>query len=121
MNLQKQGKIDKSWGYEIIWANNEKYCAKLMVFEKVGSKTNLIFHKEKRKSWFINAGKFKITYIDVTTGEAKEAVLEEGKTADFGELSPHQLEALTANSIIFEVGTSEYIEDCFKLSVDTKV
>ena len=94
MNLQQLGKIDKGWGFEIIFANNDRYCGKLLVFERAGAKTSLVFHKEKRKSWFVNAGKFKVKYIDVATGEVKEAILEEGKTADFAELGPHQIEAL---------------------------
>ena len=116
MNLQQLGKIDKGWGFEIIFANNDKYCGKLLVFERAGAKTSLVFHKEKRKSWFVNAGKFRVKYIDVATGEVKEAVLEEGKTADFAELGPHQIEALTPNSIIFEVGTADYVEDRFRLA-----
>ena len=116
MNLQQLGKIDKGWGFEIIFANNDKYCGKLLVFERAGAKTSLVFHKEKRKSWFVNAGKFKVKYIDVATGEVKEAILEEGKTADFAELGPHQIEALAPNSIIFEVGTGDYIEDRFRLA-----
>lgn len=116
MNLQKTGKIDKGWGFEIVWSNNESYCGKLLVFTKVGAKTSMVFHKEKRKSWFVNAGKFKVTYIDVTSGQVKEAILEEGKTADFAELSPHQIEALHPNSVIFEVSTADYIEDRFRLS-----
>jgi hypothetical protein len=116
MNLQQLGKIDKGWGFEIIFANNDKYCGKLLVFERAGAKTSLVFHKEKRKSWFVNAGKFKVKYIDVATGEVKEAILEEGKTADFAELGPHQIEALAPNSIIFEVGTADYVEDRFRLA-----
>jgi hypothetical protein len=116
MNLQQLGKIDKGWGFEIIFANNDHYCGKLLVFERAGAKTSLVFHKEKRKSWFVNAGKFKVKYIDVATGEVKEAILEEGKTADFAELGPHQIEALAPNSIIFEVGTSDYVEDRFRLA-----
>jgi hypothetical protein len=116
MNLQQLGKIDKGWGFEIIFANNDRYCGKLLVFERAGAKTSLVFHKDKRKSWFVNAGKFKVKYIDVATGELKEAVLEEGKTADFAELGPHQIEALTPNSIIFEVGTADYVEDRFRLA-----
>jgi mannose-6-phosphate isomerase-like protein (cupin superfamily) len=116
MNLQKLGKVDKGWGFEIVFANNDKYCGKLLVFERVGAKTSLVFHKEKSKTWFVNAGKFKMNYIDVGTGEMKEAVLEEGQTADFGSLGPHQIEALVANSIIFEVGTSDYVEDRFRLA-----
>ena len=116
MNLQQLGKIDKGWGFEIIFANNDRYCGKLLVFERAGAKTSLVFHKEKRKSWFVNAGRFKVKYIDVATGEVKEAVLEEGKTADFAELGPHQVEALVANSIIFEVGTADFVEDRFRLA-----
>jgi hypothetical protein len=116
MNLQQLGKIDKGWGFEIIFANNDRYCGKLLVFERAGAKTSLVFHKDKRKSWFVNAGKFRVKYIDVATGEFKEAVLEEGKTADFAELGPHQIEALTPNSIIFEVGTADYVEDRFRLA-----
>ncbi len=116
MNLQQLGKLDKGWGFELIFANNDKYCGKLLVFERAGAKTSLVFHKEKYKSWFINAGKFKVTYIDVSTGEVKEALLEEGKTADFGALGPHQIEALVAGSVIFEVGTADYVEDRFRLA-----
>ena len=116
MNLQTLGKVDKGWGFEIVFANNDKYCGKLLVFDRVGAKTSMVFHKEKSKSWFINAGKFKITFIDISTGQIKEAVLDEGKTVDFGKLSPHQVEALVAGSIIFEVSTPDYIEDRFRLA-----
>jgi hypothetical protein len=68
------------------------------------------------KSWFVNAGKFKITFVDTQTGQIKQAVLEEGKTVDLGELGPHQLESLAPGSIIFEVGTTDYVEDRFRLS-----
>jgi hypothetical protein len=65
--MTPQGKIDKGWGYEIVWANNDKYCGKILVFEKAGAKTSLVLHKEKSKSWFVNAGKFKLTFIDPAT------------------------------------------------------
>ena len=116
MNLQTLGKVDKGWGYEIVWANNEKYSGKLLVFERVGAKTSLVFHKDRAKSWFVNAGRFKITFIDVATGEIKQSELGEGQTADFGQLGPHQIAALVANSIIFEVGTGDYVEDRFRLA-----
>jgi streptogramin lyase len=116
MNLQTLGQVKKGWGFELVFANNDKYCGKLLVFDRAGSKTSLLFHKDKAKSWFVNAGKFKVTYIDVTTGELKQSELGEGQTADFGQLGPHQIEALVANSIIFEVGTADYIEDRFRLA-----
>ena len=116
MNLQTLGQVKKGWGFELVFANNDKYCGKLLVFDRAGSKTSLVFHKEKAKSWFVNAGRFKITYIDVSTGEVKQSELGEGQTADFGQLGPHQIEALVDNSIIFEVGTADYVEDRFRLA-----
>jgi mannose-6-phosphate isomerase-like protein (cupin superfamily) len=116
MTLQNTGKVDKGWGFELVVANNDKYCGKLLIFEKAGAKTSLVFHKEKAKSWFINAGRFKVTFIDVATGEIKQSELSEGQTAEFGPLGPHQIEALVDNSMIFEVGTADYIEDRFRLA-----
>ena len=116
MTLQTPGKVDKGWGFEIVFANNDKYSGKLLIFERAGAKSSLVFHKEKTKSWFVNAGKFKVTYIDVSTGEIKHSELSEGQTADFGPLGPHQIEALVDNSMIFEVGTADYVEDRFRLA-----
>ena len=33
MNISPTGKIDKDWGYEIVWASNQFYCGKILVFE----------------------------------------------------------------------------------------
>ena len=32
------GKVDKGWGYELIFATNDKYCGKILFFEKKGAK-----------------------------------------------------------------------------------
>ena len=121
MAVTKTGKIDRSWGYEIVWASNDNYCGKILVFEKQGSSTTTQIHKNKRKSWFINAGKFRITFINVKTGKTEQAILEEGKTVDIAEMSPHSVEALVPGSMIFEVGTVDNIDDQFKLSPDDAV
>jgi len=103
----QSGKIDKGWGFELAFVNNGDYSGKLLVFEQAGAKTSMLFHKKRRKTWFINEGKFKFTFIDTQTGQVHETVLEAGRTVSLGELSPHQLEALEPNSIIFEVGTGD--------------
>ena len=50
MPARHSGKVDKGWGYELIWATNDLYCGKIMVFEKPGSKMSMHFHKEKDES-----------------------------------------------------------------------
>ena len=121
MTLQDTGKIDRSWGYEVVWANNDDFSGKLLIFEKAGEPTAMQYHQTHRKSWFVNAGRFKFTFIDTKTGAMQETVLEEGKTVYLGELSPHRLEALVDNSMIFEVGTAAHVEDRFLISPDDTI
>ena len=118
MEIAPTGKIDKDWGYEIVWASNEFYCGKILVFEKVGAKTTVVIHKDRKKSWFVNAGRFQILFTDVKTGKSASAILEEGKTVDIAEMSPHSIEALAPNSMIFEVGTPDNLADYFRLTPD---
>lgn len=101
------GKVDKGWGFELVFANNDMYSGKLLVFERAGAKTSMMFHKERSKTWFVNEGKFKLTYIETATGKVFEHVIEAGATSTIAKMSPHQLEALVANSVIFEVGNSD--------------
>ena len=56
MSNRLEGKVPKGWGYELIWATNDKYCGKIMVFEKKGAKFSMHFHKASSsprisKSW----------------------------------------------------------------------
>ena len=37
MTERLEGKVEKGWGYELIWATNEKYCGKILFFEKKGN------------------------------------------------------------------------------------
>ena len=67
MPARHSGKVDKGWGYELIWATNELYCGKIMVFSKKGNKFSMHFHREKTESWFVNQGKFIVRWIDTQT------------------------------------------------------
>ena len=118
MNITPTGKIDKEWGYEIVWASNEFYCGKILVFEKLGAETSVVIHKNRKKSWFINAGRFQIIFTDIKTGKSAAAILEEGKTVDIAEMSPHSVKALAPNSMIFESGMPDNLDDVFRLTPD---
>jgi mannose-6-phosphate isomerase-like protein (cupin superfamily) len=119
---QQTGKIEKGWGYELVWVNNLHYCGKILVFERKGARTSFLYHQNYTKSWFVNAGKFKFTFIDTKTGQSKEIILDEGRTVDISPLSPHKLESLEANSIIFEVGNPDHEEDRFRIQPgDTQI
>jgi len=115
MTQRLEGKVDKGWGYEIIWATNDKYCGKIMVFEKEGAKFSMHFHKEKDETWFVNAGQFKLIWCDTKTAIYHEQILDEGATWRNPPLQPHQLIALKPNSMIFEVSTADSVEDNYRI------
>jgi len=115
MTERLQGHVPKGWGYEIIWATNDKYAGKILVFERAGAKFSMHFHKEKDETWFVNSGSFKLRLMNLEDGEIKEIQLNEGDTWHNPPMHPHQLEALEPNSMIFEVSTADSVEDNYRI------
>lgn len=111
--ITPEGKQDKGWGYELVWASNDKYCGKLMIFERPGAKTGMQFHKSKESSLFINSGLFALRFIDTKTAELKQQNLKEGDVYKITPLQPYQLIAMSPNSVIFEVGTPDDLDDIY--------
>jgi len=112
---QLQGYQEKGWGYELIFATNEKYCGKILCFTKAGNKFSMHFHKDKDETWFVNSGKFKVRWIDTERAVLFEKDLSEGDTWHNPPLQPHQLEALTDNAMLFEVSTADSVEDNYRI------
>ena len=104
------------WGYEIVWADNEYYCSKILVFEKAEMKTNLHFHKDKHKSWFVNAGKFEVTWVDPKDGKPYAQELPEGSVFDVPPLFPVTLKSLAPNSAMAETSNNNNAEDYYRLN-----
>lgn len=109
------GVVKKGWGYELIWATTDKYCGKIMVFEKAGNKFSMHFHKEKDETWFVNSGKFLVRWIDTNNATLYSKELNEGDTWHNPPLQPHQLEALVDNCSISEVSTADSVEDNYRI------
>jgi mannose-6-phosphate isomerase-like protein (cupin superfamily) len=110
-----EGKVDKGWGYEVIWATNDKYCGKIMVFEKVGAKFSMHFHKEKDETWFVNNGRFLLRWIDTKDASLHEQELKTGDVWHNPPLQPHQLICMEAGSSITEVSTPDSVEDNYRI------
>ena len=113
--MRLNGLVEKGWGNEFIFASNDKYCGKLLNFTS-GSKFSMHFHKEKDETWFVNAGSFKLIYCDTNTASYHEKILNEGDVWHNPPMMPHQLIALQAQSMIFEVSTSDSVEDNYRIA-----
>ena len=49
-------RVDKPWGYELIWAQTGKYAGKLL-HVNAGHSLSLQFHREKDESWLVQSGR----------------------------------------------------------------
>lgn len=107
--------IEKGWGQELLWANTDNYCGKILVFKHINSKTSMHFHKEKDKTWFIHEGEFNVQWIDTTTGILYEKHLKVGDIWNIPKLQPHQLISMQSNSSIFEVSSTNDTSDIFRI------
>ena len=107
------GKVDKGWGYELIWSTNDKYAGKILFFTKKGNKFSMHFHKEKDETWFVNSGKFKVRYVNTESGEILETELDEGHTFNVPALMPIQICSLGVSGSISEVSDKPDDEDIY--------
>ena len=49
-------RVDKPWGYEIIWAESEQYVGKIL-FVRAGQALSLQFHTVKDETVYVHEGK----------------------------------------------------------------
>ena len=64
-------RVEKPWGYELIWAVTDVYVGKVL-FVKAGHSLSLQFHRVKDESWLVQSGRARLEL-----GEAGESVLRE--------------------------------------------
>lgn len=106
-------KIEKGWGHEIIFANNEKYCGKILHFHK-NAKFSMHFHIQKQETWYVASGKFLFKWINTSNADIQEDILNIGDciTNKIGE--PHQIICIEEGDI-FEVSTTHYDHDSYRV------
>src|SRR5207244_11894014 len=70
-------KVDKPWGYELIWALTGVYCGKVL-FVEAGHSLSLQFHREKDESWLVQSGRAKLELGEVGEKAVNEEVVGHG-------------------------------------------
>ena len=105
-------RVDKPWGYELIWALSELYCGKLLVVH-AGHSLSLQYHRAKDESWLIQAGRARIELGSVEGGACAEAVVGPGAAFRYRPGTVHRITALEDTTIL-EVSTPQ-IDDVVRL------
>ncbi len=115
VELIEQKIVTKKWGYELILHNRADYCAKILHFDRKGSKFSMHFHLLKTETWYVAKGAFKLIYINTNTAERKEEILTVGMIVEVEKGSPHQLISWETDSEIFEASTMHYDYDSYRI------
>lgn len=107
--------VEKLWGREVIFANNDMYCGKLLIHDKAGSKGSMHFHMKKHETFYVQKGSFRIHWIETHNASRHDVVLKEGDTWINSPGFPHQIEALEDGSTLIEVSTTHYDNDSYRI------
>lgn len=111
--MRLEGKVEKGWGSELIFATNDKYCGKLLSFN-TGAKFSMHFHHVKDETWLVLEGKFIVKHINTTDASIKEVELNPGDTWHNPPLLPHQI-ICVEEGVIVEVSTPDSVEDNYRV------
>ena len=105
-------RVEKPWGYELIWALTDVYCGKVL-FVQAGASLSLQFHKEKDESWYVQSGRAKLELGDVGQGVLNEEVIGAGASFHYTPGTVHRVTALEDTTIL-EVSTP-HLDDIVRL------
>ena len=103
--MKLKGFVNKGWGSENIWVSNNKYCGKLLNFNK-DARFSMHFHREKEETWYVMSGMFEVEWIDCTDAKVHKEALGVGDVWHNEPLLPHRLICIEAGSIM-EVSTPD--------------
>ncbi|TSC68814.1 MAG: cupin [Parcubacteria group bacterium Gr01-1014_56] len=104
----------KGWGAEIWIINNEKYCGKLLKFNK-GAMFSDHFHKNKDETWYVLDGKLELRHYNLENADRIISELGPGSVVHIPPSTPHQLIALEP-SIVLEVSTPHEESDSYRIA-----
>jgi mannose-6-phosphate isomerase len=105
-------KVEKPWGYELVWAETDRYVGKLL-FVKAGESLSLQFHRHKDESWLVQSGRAKLELGSAGDPMLEAEVLAPGAAFHFRPGTVHRVTAIEDTTIL-EVSTPE-LEDVVRL------
>jgi mannose-6-phosphate isomerase len=105
-------RVDKPWGYELIWALTERYCGKLLVV-RAGQELSLQFHREKDESWYVLEGRAELEFAGAGEKATSREVVTPGAAFRITPGTVHRVRALDDTTIL-EVSTPQ-LDDVVRL------
>jgi len=108
-------KVDKNWGKEYWIENNDKFCAKILCFNRY-SKFSAHLHLVKSELFTVLSGEFLFMYIDGETAQQFTRNLKPGDSVFIPTGCVHQVTCLSENGgEIFESSTHHEDSDSIRV------
>src|SRR6185312_4279590 len=105
-------KVEKPWGFELIFATTEKYVGKIL-FIKKGEALSLQYHQKKDETIHIEKGSITFQTASAPGKTLEEITLKPGQSFHIPPRLVHRMIALEDTTIL-EVSTPE-LEDVVRL------
>lgn len=104
-------RVEKPWGYEILWASTDRYVGKILHIN-AGDLLSLQYHVEKHESIYVLRGRMIFRYRDAK-GALVDRVMVAGEAQQVPTGLVHQFEALE-DSDVLEASTP-HLDDVVRL------
>jgi mannose-6-phosphate isomerase len=105
-------RVDKPWGYELIWAHTDTYVGKVL-FVRAGHALSLQFHREKDEAWLVQSGRARLELGDAGETVLHEEVIAAGAAFHYTPGTVHRVTAIEDTTIL-EVSTP-HLDDVVRL------
>ena len=105
-------KVEKPWGYELIWAKTGQYVGKVLHIKK-GHQLSLQYHREKEETIFIAKGHMKFVFEETKGAPLVEIDMREGEAHHIPPQRTHRMIAVE-DTDVFEVSTPQ-LQDVVRL------
>ena len=105
-------RVEKPWGYELIWAHSDSYCGKLL-FVRAGEQLSLQFHNYKDETIYVHQGRIEIELSAPGVRIPESEVVSAGAAFRIRPGMIHRWRALE-DSIVLEASTPD-LDDVVRL------
>ena len=111
MAKQNIERVEKPWGYELIWAKTPDYVGKILHINK-GHKLSLQYHREKEETVMVSSGKMNLVFEN-EQGVLEDILLVAGEAHHIPPGKKHRMVAVE-DCDVFEVSTPQ-LQDVVRL------
>jgi mannose-6-phosphate isomerase len=98
-------RVEKPWGWELVWAEAEDYVGKLL-FVKAGESLSLQYHEVKDESWLVHEGRATLELGEVG-GALESFEIVSGDAFRYRPGTVHRVTAIE-DTLVVEVSTPHF-------------